>query len=118
MAENRRVLRVEREIREFLAQILLTGLKLPLPGFVSVVEVSLTPDLRSARVYLSVAGGEAERKETETILMAQRSWIQSRIGNDLKMKFSPVLKFILGNTTSGETSEIDRLLANLHRRQA
>lgn len=118
MAESRRVLRVEREIKECLAQILLRELKIPLPGFVSIVEVGLSPDLRSARVYLRVAGGEAEKKEADTILTAQRTWIQNRVGKDLRMKFSPVLKFILGSSTSDQVDDIERMLANLHRRQA
>lgn len=116
MSDGRRVLRVEREIKEFLANIFVTGLKIPLPGFVSVVEVSLSPDLRSGRVYMKVAGGDAAKKEAEAILNEQRGWIQNRVGKDLRMKFAPVLKFIFG--ASGEVDEIDRLFANLHRQQA
>ena len=118
MSDDRRILRVEREIKERLSQILLSELKIPLPGFVSIVEVKASPDLRNAKVYVRVAGTDKDRSEAETILMDQRAWIQGQVAKDLKLRFNPVLKFLIGGSTPGPVDEVEELLANLHRRRA
>lgn len=117
MSESRRTLRVERELRERLSQIISSELKIPLPGLVTIVEVSVSDDLRNAKVYLRVPGGEREKSEAETLLMSQRTWIQNRVGQDLKLRFSPVLKFLLGSAPQvSQNDEVEQMLANLRRR--
>ncbi|HEY6770887.1 MAG TPA: 30S ribosome-binding factor RbfA, partial [Solirubrobacterales bacterium] len=56
--------RVNESIREILGDAIATGLKDPRIGFVTVTEVDTSPDLRSARVYVSVLGDEHERERS------------------------------------------------------
>ena len=56
--------RVNEAVREVLSARLAEGLKDPRIGFVTVTAVETSPDLRHARVYVSVLGDEAERDET------------------------------------------------------
>ena len=116
MSENRRVLRVEREIRQVLAEMLIHGLKIPLPGFASVVDVDASGDLRSARVFVRVAGTAKDREKAEQILLEQIGLIQREVAGQLQTKFCPKLKFIVGGASEGQIDEVEMMLANLNRR--
>lgn len=115
MEESRRVLRVERELKQILAEVLHHGLKIPLPGYSSVVHVDVTPDLRSAKVFVRVAGTDKDRSKAEDLLEEQRGQIQKRVGEVLNAKFCPVLRFKVGGDPSGKMDEVEKLLANLNR---
>ena len=56
--------RVNEAVREVLSARIAEGLKDPRIGFVTVTAVETSPDLRHARVYVSVLGDEAERADT------------------------------------------------------
>ncbi len=115
MEENRRVLRVERELTQVLAEVIHHGLKLPLPGFAAVVHVDVTPDLRSAKVYVRVAGTEKDRSKAEDLLGQQRPQIQRKVSDALDAKFCPVLRFVVGGAPTKEKDDVEVLLANLNR---
>ena len=55
--------RVNEAVREVLSARIAEGLKDPRIGFVTVTSVDTSPDLRHARVYVSVLGDEAERED-------------------------------------------------------
>ena len=116
MSEDRRVLRAEREIKQALAELLISGLKLPLPGFSSVANVDAGGDLRTATVYVRVAGTEAERRQAEKLLLKQRGHIQSEIAARLQARYCPVLTFVVGGVPDDQVDEIEVMLANLNRR--
>jgi ribosome-binding factor A len=85
-----------RRVNESIRQVLSEGigrLKDPRIGFVTVTGVETSPDLRHARVYVSVLG--AERKRTQTIegLQAAHSVLQTRIAGELRLKRTPQLTF-------------------------
>jgi ribosome-binding factor A len=68
-------------------------LKDPRIGFVTVTGVATTPDLRSARVFVSVFGNERKREATMAALTAAHGVLQGRIGRELKLKRTPQLAF-------------------------
>lgn len=115
MSDNRRILRVAREIKEILSSHFLSGLKVPIPGFVSIVDVDVSPDLRSAKVFLRVAGSTQERAEAEKVLQSQRAEVQRELGRGLNAKFCPALKFVIGGPSEAQMDDVERMLANLHR---
>jgi len=81
---------VQREIM----QIIQRELKDPRIGFVSITEVRMSPDLRHARVHLSVLGDEHEQEETLKGLESARGLIRHELGRRLQnLKFSPDLVF-------------------------
>ena len=88
-----RMRRVNEEIRQVLGEVIATGLKDPRIGFVTVTDVDTSPDLRTARVYVSVLGGESEREKALAGLRSSHGFLQGRIAAELRMKRTPTLTF-------------------------
>jgi len=88
-----RMRRVNEVIRQVLGEVIATDLKDPRIGFVTVTDVDTSPDLRTARVYVSVLGGEAEREKTLVGLRSSHGFLQGRIAAELRMKRTPTLTF-------------------------
>ena len=85
--------RVNEAIREILGDAITTDLKDPRIGFVTVTDVDTSPDLRAARVYVSVLGGEAEREATLAGLSSSHGVLQATIAREMRIKRTPKLSF-------------------------
>lgn len=92
MPEGSRASRVSEEFREILAEEI-PRLKDPRVGFVTVIGVKVTPDLRRARVFYSTLGDESERKATAAALRSARGHLRKLIGHQVRMKVLPDLQF-------------------------
>ena len=64
-------------------------------GFVTIMRVDLTPDLRYARVYFSVLGEEKEQKATQEALESATPFIRRLIAQRIKLRFVPEINFKL-----------------------
>jgi ribosome-binding factor A len=85
-----------RRVNEALREVLSEGigeLKDPRIGFVTVTGVETSPDLRQARVYVSVLGPPAKRRATVAGLQSSHGVLQSRINRELRLKRTPQLTF-------------------------
>jgi ribosome-binding factor A len=89
---SERMRRVNESLRQVLSEALLE-LKDPRIGFVTVTGVETSPDLRNARVFVSVLGSERKRAATLEGLAAAHGVLQSRLGRELRMKRTPQLTF-------------------------
>ena len=87
-----RMRRVNEAIRESLAEGLVE-LKDPRIGFVTVTGVETSPDLRHARVFVSVLGSEKTREQTLRGLESAHGVLQARLASELRMKRTPQLVF-------------------------
>jgi ribosome-binding factor A len=87
-----RMRRVNEAVREVVSEGL-GDLKDPRIGFVTVTGVETSPDLRHARVFVSVLGSETKRKRTLTGLAAAHGVLQARLARQLRMKRTPQLAF-------------------------
>ena len=87
-----RMRRVNEAIRESLAQAV-GELKDPRIGFVTVTGVETSPDLRQARVYVSVLGNEHKREQTLEGLASAHGVLQAKLATELRMKRTPQLAF-------------------------
>src|ERR1700693_2601334 len=87
-----RMRRVNEAIRAALAEGLLE-LKDPRIGFVTVTGVETSPDLRHARVWVSVLGSEKKRKSSLEGLTSAHGVLQARIAGELRLKRTPQLAF-------------------------
>jgi ribosome-binding factor A len=85
--------RVNEAVREVLSARIAEGLKDPRIGFVTVTAVETSPDLRHARVYVSVLGDDAEREQTLAGLSAAHGVLQAQVAQELRMKRTPTLEF-------------------------
>jgi ribosome-binding factor A len=88
-----RMRRVNEAVREVLSTAIAQELKDPRVGFVTVTAVDTSPDLRSAHVYVSVLGDEAQRRESLEGLSSSRGFLQGRVGSELRMRHTPQLDF-------------------------
>jgi ribosome-binding factor A len=94
-----RLLRINESIKETLSSVITAeGLKDPRIGFVTVTGVKTTPDLRHAKVYVSVLGGRVEREATLEALEKSRGYLQAHINGALRMKRTPQLQFFYDDT--------------------
>ena len=84
--------RVNESLRQVLSEALLE-LKDPRIGFVTVTGVETSPDLRHARVFVSVLGSESKRAKTLDGLTAAHGVLQARLARELRMKRTPQLAF-------------------------
>ena len=84
--------RVNEAVREVLSEAL-PELKDPRIGFVTVTGVETSPDLRQARVFVSVLGNERARERTLAGLGAAHGLLQARIARELRLKRTPQLTF-------------------------
>lgn len=110
--DGRRIARVEQEVQKTIAQFLITGLKVRLPGLVTVARVQMPADLRAAKVYISVLGADEEREKVLELLQSQAHHIQNYIGQELRMRYCPRLTFFQDNTTE-HVLRVDRILMEL-----
>jgi ribosome-binding factor A len=79
-------------VRQVLSEAL-PELKDPRIGFVTVTGVETSPDLRQARVFISVLGSERKREQSLVGLAAAHGVLQARLASELRMKRTPQLSF-------------------------
>jgi ribosome-binding factor A len=102
---------VGEEFREILAEEI-PRLKDPRVGFVTVTAVRVTPDLRTARVYFTVLGEEAERKATAAGLRSAAGHLRQVLGNQVRLKFLPDLLFE-EDDTEDRAERVEELLRKI-----
>jgi ribosome-binding factor A len=96
---QQRMRRVDEAIRQVLADTLAAELADPRVGFVTVTDVRTSPDLRSARVFVSVLGDDEAREGTLAGLRSAHGVLQRRIAAELHLKRTPALEFVYDSTT-------------------
>ena len=84
--------RVNEAVREVVSEAV-GELKDPRIGVVTVTGVETSPDLRHARVFVSVLGSDAKRAKTLAGLAAAHGVLQARVARELRMKRTPQLAF-------------------------
>jgi ribosome-binding factor A len=113
---SQRQLRVGEQLRHIIAETLQRGhfqeaALLDYAREITVSEVRVTPDLKSARAYVLTLGG----KNMEEILPAlneSASYFQKEIGRHIKMKFTPRVTFVRDNSFD-EAAKIENILRNI-----
>jgi ribosome-binding factor A len=101
-----------RRINEVLREVVgaaIAELSDPRIGFVTVTSVETSPDLRAAKVHVSVLGSEQERVDTMEGLRSSHGVLQSKIAAETRMKRTPTLSFRYDETIE-QGMRISRLL--------
>lgn len=112
---NQRSARVAEQMREEMAR-LIRDLKDPRVGFVSVVKVEVSGDLRYARIFVSVMGTEQQKKESMKGLQSASGHLRSELGQILRLRFVPELNFHLDESIEHGV-RIAKLLVELQKEQ-
>jgi ribosome-binding factor A len=88
-----RLRRVDEAVRQVLSDAITQDLKDPRVGFVTVTAVRTSTDLRHARVYVSVLGGEPQQAASLEGLRSAHGFLQRRVATELRLKHTPTLVF-------------------------
>lgn len=91
--QGKRLDRVNQLMKEEISHVLQRELKDPGLGFVTVTEVDAAKDLRTARVYVSVLGSEAQWRTSLAALERARGFIRNWLAPRLRMRVIPHLTF-------------------------
>jgi ribosome-binding factor A len=104
-----RMRRVDEAMREVLSGAITSELKDPRVGFVTVTAVNTSPDLRQARVFVSVLGTDPQRRRSLDGLRSAHGYLQRRVADELHLKHTPTLEFVYDDTTD-RAQRIESLL--------
>jgi ribosome-binding factor A len=104
--------RVDEAVREVLGDAVTQDLKDPRVGFVTVTEVRTSPDLRHARVFVSVFGTPDEQAATLEGLASAHGILQGRIARELRLKRTPALEFTLDDTAA-KAAKLEALIEDV-----
>lgn len=111
---SRRTQRVNELLRERLSELLLRDLKDPrIHGLVTITAVEVSPDLRTARVFVSVLGNSQEREATLQGLRSAAGFLHRALGG-LSLRRAPELTFVADDSME-RADRLLRLLDHVHR---
>jgi len=96
-------------LREEISMIIQQEIKDPGLGFITVIDVRMTEDLKYAKVYYSVYGSDEERERTAQALKRATSYIKHLLGGKVRMKYMPEITFIY-DTDQEKAARIDAIL--------
>jgi ribosome-binding factor A len=91
--------RVDEAVREVLSDAISLKVKDPRIGFVTVTAVETAPDLRRARVFVSVLGNAGARKRSLQGLRSAHGILQRAVASELRLKHTPALEFVYDDTS-------------------
>ncbi len=106
--KGRRKLRVEERIKREVSRAIVEDVKNPKVGFVTVVHVEISPDLKDAHVRVSVLEEDLAEKSVAA-LNSMRGFLQKNLGTVLMTRNTPILHFSLDTGTS-QAFRVDQLL--------
>lgn len=106
---SRRLGRVASRIKFLVAEVIRRELNDPRIGFITVLDVEPTEDLKEAKVYVSVLGSKGDRSKAQHALESARGFIQREVGRNLSTRNTPVLRFIFDDSQD-KVSRIEALL--------
>lgn len=107
-----RIDKVENLIKEEVSMIFLYKLVEPELGLVTITNVKVSPDLKIAKVYISVLDRE-KRDMVLSKVQAKTGFIRSELAHRIKIKFTPELRFFIDDTLD-YVEKIEGLIKKIH----
>jgi len=106
--------RVNRLIQTALAELIPTvkDPRVSRPAVLAVAGVSTTPDLRFAKVFLSVSGTDEERGAALAGLQHARGFVRSELGRSVRLRHLPELNFVLDESIDS-AARVEQILREL-----
>ena len=113
MAKSYRKERLNESMKELLGELILSHIKDPRVGLVTITAVEVAPDMSTAKVYFSVLGDEEVRGESKKGLISAKNFLRTTVGRELKMRNTPDLRFVYDDTLD-RSEKIERALREIH----
>ncbi len=89
-----RLKRTDQLLREAVAELILTRVRDPRVGFVSVTGVQISPELDTARVFVTVLGDDSSRKAAMEGLKSAAPYLQAELNKRVRLRRTPKLRFV------------------------
>ena len=106
---SRRVLKAAEAIREVVGMAILTDLKDPRIQDVTVTYVEVSPDMRHAKVHVSVMGDEKKQQLSLRGLQSAAGYLQSKVNQRIDTRYTPRIAFLLDQGVK-KSIEVSRIL--------
>ena len=88
----------------------------PSYGLLTVTDVHMSPDLRIAKIYVSVMGSPETKEKTMKMLEQRKPEIRSFIGSHLRLKFTPSVQFYIDETLD-RVEKIEQIIKQIHKNE-
>jgi ribosome-binding factor A len=106
---SRRLLKAAEAIRGVVSMAILTELRDPRVKNVTVVGVEVLPDMKAAKVYVSIMGSEKEQQLSLSGLQNAAGFLQKKIAERIESRYTPRLTFVLDKGVKASL-EVNRIL--------
>jgi ribosome-binding factor A len=113
MAKSYRIERLNESIKELLSELILSRIKDPRVGFVTITGVDVARDLATAKVHFSVMGEEEARRESKEGLESAKNFMRKVVGRELKLRLAPDLRFVYDDSLD-RSEKIEDALRRIH----
>ena len=113
---SQRCQRIGDQLRGEISSMLLRDVKDPRIGFVTVMDVEVSPDLGQATVYYTVYGSDQEKADSFAGLRSTASFMRRELGRRLHLKRIPVLHFRYDKTTD-KAANMDDLFVRIEKEE-
>ena len=104
--------RVAQLIKRVVAEMLETEIKDPRIGMVTITDVTVSKDLRTAHIYYSTLGSAEQRRTTELGLRQATTFIQRELGHRVRLRYTPAIDFRFDSSME-YGSHIEQLLHDI-----
>ena len=106
--------RVASLIKEEVGMLFAREYRDPAYGLITVTEVHMSPDLRIAKIYVSVMGNSELKGRTMNLLEIKKNEIRSFIGKRVRLRYTPSVQFHIDETMD-RVERINSLIKQIHK---
>ncbi len=114
---NRRLLRMEKELRDVIGRFLISGFPGELEGLITISRVQINGDFRDARVFVSIMATPDQQEANIEELQRYARDVQDEVNHQLRMKFTPRLEFVL-DTSLEKQLKVEKIIFELEKERA
>ncbi len=101
-------------IKELMSEIIQRNFRMEEFGLVTVTEVRMSPDLKIAKIYVSVFGDAEKKKNLLAHLEVEKGTIRAELGHNMSLKLTPSLSFYLDESLD-HAMRIENILNQIHK---
>jgi ribosome-binding factor A len=94
----RRQDRVRELLKRAVSEVLRREISVSEAGLITVNDVGVASDLKSATVFVSILGGADQKKKGQALLNEKAAWLQMQVAREIILKYTPRLRFVLDDS--------------------
>ena len=103
-------------VKEEIGVIVQRNFDMKVYGFITVTEVRMSPDLKIAKVYVSIFGDTAQKQKTLGMLESQKAFVRQTLGRNIRLKFTPSIVFYLDETMDNAMN-LEKIFKKIHKEE-